>query len=595
MKFFLQSYRITFIIKCAKLLFANSIYERRFTMTESDNRKFAIYCRKSKFTGKGDSIETQIEKCKGYIALNFDITDDSEFIIYIDEGFSGKNTKRPDYQKMMKACHNHEIKAIVCYKLDRISRNTIDFSLLLEELKELKIDFISATQPFNTTDPTGEAMIKITSVFADLERKLLAERVRDNMLSLAKTGRWLGGTTPLGYQSIEVKTPVDIDGKIRTAYRLNTREEEVPIVHLIFNKFIEFNSLTKTETFLLNNHIKTRNDKNFSRFGLKAILSNPVYAAADEETLKYFTDLGTIIYNDSSEFDGKHGLMVYNKTDQSTSKSHTLHEYSEWVVSIGKHKPMITGKEWIKVQKLLELNKPKNYHKPKNNTSLLSGILVCGHCGSYMRPKANRRLDENGNKTYSYLCETKEKSRRHLCNITNPQGNLLDEMVCDEVKRLAKYEDKGKFYEQIKTAKKQLMTSGKSNVTELDILQKSHKDTEKKINNLVQTLSKTTYGSAANYIQDEIETLHKEKLQIEEKIHTLNELLQHQNDILVTFDMMIKKLSSFSESFDMMSVEEKRNVLRVLVDKVVWDGTNAELYLSVSNDEKTKPQRAGCK
>lgn len=564
-------------------------------MTESDNRKFAIYCRKSKFTGKGDSIETQIEKCKGYIALNFDITDDSEFMIYIDEGFSGKNTKRPDYQKMMKACHNHEIKAIVCYKLDRISRNTIDFSLLLEELKELKIDFISATQPFNTTDPTGEAMIKITSVFADLERKLLAERVRDNMLSLAKTGRWLGGTTPLGYQSIEVKNPVDIDGKIRTAYRLNTREEEVPIVHLIFNKFIEFNSLTKTETFLLNNHIKTRNDKNFSRFGLKAILSNPVYAAADEETLKYFTDLGTIIYNDSSEFDGKHGLMVYNKTDQSTSKSHTLHEYSEWVVSIGKHKPMITGKEWIKVQKLLELNKPKNYHKPKNNTSLLSGILVCGHCGSYMRPKANRRLDENGNKTYSYLCETKEKSRRHLCNITNPQGNLLDERVCDEVKRLAEYEDKEKFHEQIKTAKKQLMTSGKSNVTELDILQKSHKDTEKKINNLVQTLSKTTYGSASNYIQDEIETLHKEKLQIEEKIHTLNELLQHQNDMLVTFDMMIKKLSSFSESFDMMSVEEKRNVLRVLVDKVVWDGTNAELYLSVSNDEKTKPQRAGCK
>ena len=140
----------------------NPIYGRRFTMTESDNRKFAIYCRKSKFTGKGDSIETQIEKCKGYIALNFDITDDSEFMIYIDEGFSGKNTKRPDYQKMMKACHNHEIKAIVCYKLDRISRNTIDFSLLLEELKELKIDFISATQPFNTTDPTGLLLSLLT-------------------------------------------------------------------------------------------------------------------------------------------------------------------------------------------------------------------------------------------------------------------------------------------------------------------------------------------------------------------------------------------------------------------------------------------------
>lgn len=564
-------------------------------MNESDTRKIAIYCRKSKFTGKGDSIETQIEKCKGYISLNFDITDDNEFLIYIDEGFSGKDTNRPDYQKMMKACHNHEIKAIVCYKLDRISRNTIDFSLLLEELKELKIDFISATQPFNTTDPTGEAMIKITSVFADLERKLIAERVRDNMLSLAKTGRWLGGTTPLGYQSIEVKNPIDIDGKKRTAYRLKNNTEETPIVQLIFDKFVELNSLTKTETFFLNNHIKTRNNKNFSRFGLKAILSNPVYVAADEDSLKYFTDLGTIIYNDSSEFDGKHGLMVYNKTDQSGKKSHTLHEYSEWVVAIGKHKPMITGKEWVKVQQLLELNKPKNYHKPKNNTSLLSGILVCGDCGSYMRPKANRRLDENGNKTYSYLCETKEKSRRHLCDINNPQGNLLDQMVCDEVKRLAEYEDKEKFHEQIKSAKKQLMTNGRSSVNELDMLQKAHKDTENRISNLVHTLSKTAYGPAFTYIQDEIETLHKEKLQIEEKIHTLNELLQHQNEMLVNFDKLITKLSSFSEAFDMMNVEEKRGVIRLLLDKVVWDGTNVHLYLSASNDEKMKPQRAGCK
>lgn len=569
--------------------------ERGVPMEVSDTRKIAIYCRKSKFTGKGDSIETQIEKCKGYISLNFDITDDNAFLTYIDEGFSGKNTNRPDYQKMMKACHNHEIKAIVCYKLDRISRNTIDFSLLLEELKKLQIDFISATQPFNTTEPTGEAMIKITSIFADLERKLIAERVRDNMLSLAKTGRWLGGTTPLGYDSIEVKTPIDIDGKKRTAYRLKSNTEETPIVQLIFNKFIEFHSLTKTETFFLNNHIKTRNDKNFSRFGLKAILSNPVYAAADEDTLKYFTDLETVIYNNFSEFNGKHGLMVYNKTDQSGEKSHTLHKYSEWVVAIGKHKPIITGKEWVKVQELLELNKSKNYHKPKNNTSILSGILVCGNCGSYMRPKANRRLDENGNKTYSYLCETKEKSRRHLCDIKNPQGNLLDQMVCDEIKRLAKCEDKNKFQEQLKSAKKQLMADGKLNVNELDMLQKSYKNIDNKINNLVRTLSRTTYKYSISYIQEEIENLHQEKLQIEEKIHTLNELAQRQNEMIVEFDKLTAKLSSFSDSFDMMSVEEKRTLLRVLLDKVVWDGTNIHLYLSASDTENMKPQRGGCK
>lgn len=569
--------------------------ERRVVMNISDSRKIAIYCRKSKFTGKGDSIETQIQKCKSYISLNFDIEDDSKFIIYIDEGYSGKDTKRPDYQKMMKACHNHEINTIICYKLDRISRNTIDFSLLLEELKDLDIDFISATQPFNTTEPTGEAMIRITAVFADLERKLIAERIRDSMLTLAKTGRWLGGTTPLGYSSTAVKVPVDIDGKIRTSYHLKNNSKEISIVKLIFNKFVEFNSLTKTETFLLNNHIKTRRDKDFSRYGLKAILQNPVYAAADEHTYKYFSDLGTFIYTDPSKFDGKHGLMVYNKTDQSGKKSHKLHEYSEWIVAVGRHTPILTGKEWVKIQQLLELNKPQKYHKPKNNTSLLSGILICGDCGSYMRPKANRKLDENGNKCFSYLCEKKEKSRKHLCSIQNPPGNLLDKMVCDEVKQLMNCEDKNTFQEELKLAKRQLMTNGKSNVNQLDLLQKSHSDIEKKIHNLVNELSKTTYEHASDYIQKEIESLHQEKLQIENQIHTTNELVQHQNEMLVTFDNLIAKLSSFSESFDLMNIEEKRNVLRLLIDKVVWDGTNATIFYSASSNEKMKPQGAGCK
>lgn len=564
-------------------------------MKNSDNRKIAIYSRKSKFTGKGDSIENQIELCKGHIALKFNITDESQILVYEDEGFSGKNTKRPQYQNMLKACRNNEIKAIVCYKLDRISRNTVDFALLYEELKKLKIDFISATQPFDTTDPMGEAMVAISSVFADLERKMIAERVRDNMIALAKTGRWLGGTTPSGYRSAEVKTPVDINGRIRTSYHLKTDTTEFPIVRLIFDKFLELNSLTKTETYFINNHIKTRNGKNFSRFALRDILSNPVYTSADKDSLNYFLNLESIICNEASEFDGKHGLMVYNKTNQNDEHSHKMNDYSDWIVAIGKHKPLVTGKEWVKVQELLAQNKSKSFRKPKSNTALLSGLLVCGDCGAYMRPKPNRKLDKNGEKCFSYLCETKEKSRRQLCDIKRPDGNLLDELVCNEIKRLAENEDEHKLHEQILMAKKQLQFNGKSNANELDLLQKAYNDTEAKINNLIFTLSKTVYGSAATYINEEINSLHEEKIQIEQKIQTLNELLQNQNAMIVNFDILISKLSSFAECFDMMDIEEKRSVLRTLIDKVVWDGTNVQLYLVGSTDENVKPQRGGCK
>ena len=173
------------------------------------NGKIAIYSRKSKFTGKGESIGNQIEECKKHIAYKYQITDMSQIVVYEDEGFSGKNTKRPQFQQMLKACRNREIRMIVCYRLDRISRNTIDFALLYQELERLDINFISVTENFDTTTPLGRAMLSISSAFAQLERDTIAERIRDNMLALAKTGRWLGGTTPLGYIST-AKTSVDI-------------------------------------------------------------------------------------------------------------------------------------------------------------------------------------------------------------------------------------------------------------------------------------------------------------------------------------------------------------------------------------------------
>ena len=212
-----------------------------------------------------------------------------------------------------------------------------------------------------------------------------------------------------------------------------------------------------------------------------------------------------------------------------------------------------------------------------------------------MRPKANRSLDENGNKRFSYLCETKEKSHGQLCSMNRPDGNLLDKMVCDKIKEIAQGEDVDKFHEQLKYAKKQLLSKEVSNTTEIDHLQKVLHDTDRKIENLVIALSAANNTPAFSHINKQINNFHEEKMKIEKQIHTLNELLQNQNILLANFDVLIEKLSSFSDSFDMMSIEEKRTTLRILVDKVVWDGTHVHLYLVGQNNQKTKPQQAGCK
>ena len=166
-------------------------------MEEKVKSRIAIYSRKSKFTNKGDSVGNQIEIAKEYIQLHFpeDIYD-VEITIYEDEGFSGGNFNRPEFKKFLEEERSYPFDVLICYRLDRISRNITDFSNLINELNSLETNFVSIKEQFDTKTPMGRAMMYIASVFAQLEREVAAERIKDNLLELAKTGIWLGGDAP---------------------------------------------------------------------------------------------------------------------------------------------------------------------------------------------------------------------------------------------------------------------------------------------------------------------------------------------------------------------------------------------------------------
>lgn len=143
-----------------------------------------------------DSLPLQREELINYAKYVLNIED---YEVFEDAGFSAKNTDRPGYQKMMKLVRTGVFSHILVWKLDRISRNLLDFAAMYDELKRLGVTFISKNEQFDTSTAMGEAMLKIILVFAELERKMTSERVTATMLSRAANGKWNGGRIPYGY------------------------------------------------------------------------------------------------------------------------------------------------------------------------------------------------------------------------------------------------------------------------------------------------------------------------------------------------------------------------------------------------------------
>lgn len=557
-----------------------AIRRKKSENKKSEVENVAIYSRKSKFTGKGDSVGNQVEECKNYLRHFFENYSDMKIDVYEDEGYSGKNTKRPEFQKMMKKIENKEYDLLICYRLDRITRNTGDFINLKNTLDLYGVKFISTKDDFNASGPMGEAMMKMASIFAELERNIIAERIRDNMYELSKTGRWLGGEPPTGYQGDRVETITE-DGKTRTSCRLVMVDEEIDKVKLIYKKFLEVNSLAKTETYLLQNKITTKNGKKHTRHSIRHILENPVYAIADEDMWEYFNSYDMEIFSSKEKFNGKHGITAYKKTEHENDIQF-LNEVEDWIVSVGSHKGVISGKDWVKVQSMLYQNKSKKFRKVRSNTALLSGLLRCNECGDFMRPKTTQRVNKDGDFIYYYMCETKEKTRKLHCNIKNINGNDLDKAICDEIKKLS--QNDSEFFKQLEKAKNTMVSSTTGYADRIKSLNKRIKDNEKKIDKAIENLLESN-DVLSNILNKKIEELENENKDLKAQIEAIRDtMFDYNTDSNKEFDILREMLKSFVYSFDNMTIEQKRSTVRAFIKKIVWDGENIHIYFWGSDD-----------
>lgn len=546
--------------------------------------KIAIYSRKSKFTGKGESIENQIALCRDYIQHNIPEANDDDIIVYEDEGFSAKNLDRPQFKLMMKHADREPFDYIVVYRLDRISRNVGDFAQLIEKLNSMKTAFVCIKERFDTSTPMGRAMMNIAAVFAQLERETIAERVRDNTIMLARTGRWLGGVTPTGFsgEKVEIK---DGEGKTRSAYKLTVKQSEMNVVRILFSKFLELRSLTGVATWCIKNDIKTREGCDFRLRAVRDILTNPVYCVADELSYEYFKKLGCDVCIDKEQLDGKHGLMPFGRTIQN-GKKYIRNPASEWIIALGKHKGIISSDDWIMVQQIIGGNSGKTFYRPtRNQVSVFSGLLRCGNCGHIMRPRvnSNRHRDSNGNQTFTYMCEYKERSRKKYCEMCNVNGNILDESLCRAV--LDFNTPKSTMNRQLDKLRRESEQKSENIKELISALQKDIDEKKNMISNLLNALAKGQSNSTfLNYANKEIERLDADVEKLEREIAELSFTQAEHTARRKHYLDVMNNLTAFRDGFDRLSVVEKRDYMYRIIDKVIWDGENAHIHLKAIND-----------
>lgn len=255
----------------------------------------AIYTRKSTEEGLEqdfNSLDAQREACEAYIKSQ---QHEGWILIekqYNDGGFSGGNLERPALKELFKDIENNKIDIVVVYKVDRLTRSLLDFAKIVELFDSHEASFVSVTQNFNTTTSMGRLTLNILLSFAQFEREVTGERIRDKIAASKKKGMWMGGRVPIGYKRKNKKLIID---------KINAQK-----VKEIFHKYLEIKSVPKLKEYLIENNIKSNTDRNFEKGQLYHILENKVY-------------IGKTVHK-GNIYDGEHSAIINEKVFNSVQK-----------------------------------------------------------------------------------------------------------------------------------------------------------------------------------------------------------------------------------------------------------------------------------
>lgn len=489
----------------------------------------AIYARKSVEKENSISIESQIETCK-YEARG------EQCAIYSDNGYSGKNTNRPDFQRMIDDIKSGAIHKVIVYRLDRISRSILDFAEMMDLFQKQKVDFVSATEHFDTSTPIGRAMLNICIVFAQMERETIQQRVTDAYESRSQKGFYMGGKIPYGYKKI----PTTIDGIKTSMYEAEPEEaEDIKLIYQLYSKPSATLGDVLRELVKRNLNINRRgNAWNTAR--LSETMRNPAYTFADKKTYDFFKEQQSNIIDSIERYTGETSLYLY-KGENTNRKTWDL---SNQNIVVAPHKPIIDSDTWLACRRKLLNNHQVKTCKAKN--SFLAGLIKCGHCGYAM---IVRRSGGAKNEVKYFVdsgrAEVKVCNKRVHALRVNEFEEEIGRQIKDKLNTLTIQQNNPNAFIDERIPK---LYAQKEKITH---------DIDSLLSSLVVANEKITMS----YIEKRIASLDKQKQEIESQ---LTEIQAEQDRKQANR----KQLIDVGNKWDELSFDDKRSVTMLLIHKI---------------------------
>ncbi len=353
----------------------------------------AIYTRKSTEEGLDqdfNSLDAQREAGEAYIASQAGEGWTPVLMRYDDGGFTGGNMERPALQRLQADIQAGKVDCVVVYKVDRLSRSLLDFAKLIETFEKYKVAFVSVTQQFNTANSMGRLVLNVLLSFAQFEREIIGERIRDQIAATKQKGRWSGGSPVLGY---------DVD-RTSGRGRLVPNAREASRVREIFRLYLELGALLPVVSELnrrswrnkecITSKGERRGGMHFNKGSLYPLLTNPTYIG-----------------------------MVRYKTN----------------VYQGEHEAIVDKEVFEKVQALMRKNSRGGGPLIRNRYgALLRGLMFCKACDRTMVHTFASKV----NKRYRYYtCTASIKNGRRACPSPSLPAPEIERIVIDQIREMA--------------------------------------------------------------------------------------------------------------------------------------------------------------
>lgn len=496
---------------------------RKTVPDEAQVKRCAIYTRKSTAAGleqEFNSLDAQREACEHYVASQTHLGWRRLPRRYDDGGFTGANLDRPAFRQLMQDVDAGELDVVVVYKVDRLSRSLLDFARVMARFNRAGVAFVSVTQNFSTADAMGRLTLNMLMSFAEFEREMIAERTRDKIAAARRRGKWTGGPVPIGYDVVDK--------------RLIINELEAVVVRELFELYEQHGSAL-TVARMLNKLGRTtkrhrsatgqlRTGHQWTKDAVLRVLRNPIFS----------------------------GMMPHGND---------LHE--------GEHEAIIEPKRYERIRAALDSRSRVSKRTGRNPAYLLTGLLRCKRCGGALTPASTR----NGTREYRYYrCVTRDKKGSKACEAKPLPAEELEKFVAERI--------------QVATADGALAIEIAESLKERTSRKRRELQAERReLPREIETLSAERKALMDN---GQTDTEREQELsalveRYEARQAAVECALAALEQADVEAEWVARALSHFRVVWNSMTLENRRRLVRAVVDEIEIDEPTGEVVVKLAD------------